>query len=61
MLESEENCQGGPPLEDNALLQKFRGWRNELDSLRGGVQPPMRTPGRLSSQSPEREGGLFSD
>jgi hypothetical protein len=59
ILESEESSEGGSQ-EGNVLLEKFRGWINELYALRGGVGPPLRSPGGVWG-SPERVGGLFAD
>jgi hypothetical protein len=56
ILESEQSA--GSSQEGSALLNKFRGWRNELDALRGGTRSPMPN---YASQTPEREGGIFTD
>jgi hypothetical protein len=56
-LESEQSAEGSSQ-ESSALLNKFKGWRSELDALRGGTRSPMRSD---TSQTPEREGGLFID
>ncbi|KAJ3492508.1 hypothetical protein NLJ89_g11220 [Agrocybe chaxingu] len=58
VLEQEERSQdrqGG----DNALLRKFRSWRNELDNIRMGeeeIPVPNRAP-EITSEA----GGMFTD
>ncbi|KDQ55940.1 hypothetical protein JAAARDRAFT_36716 [Jaapia argillacea MUCL 33604] len=54
----EENRVGGSADEEK-LLQKFKGWRAEVDDIRSGRMGHARTAGR--SDPAERGGGLFTD
>lgn len=59
ILQGEEISQGGSR-EENVLLQKFKGWRSELDLIRfGNLSPPV--PSNIGPTEPAQEGGMFID
>ncbi|KAF5353525.1 hypothetical protein D9756_007999 [Leucocoprinus leucothites] len=57
MLQEEERSQGGSQKEE-ALIAKFKGWRDELSEIMLGG-PGQATP--PSKVAPPAEGGMFTD
>ncbi|KAI0776761.1 hypothetical protein BD413DRAFT_610349 [Trametes elegans] len=60
-IAGEERSVGAAPAED-ALVQKFKGWRDELAQIRSG----RKTAGKggesaADAAAKQREGGLFAD
>lgn len=60
LLEDEESAsENSEDASGNLLLKKFKGWREDLDAIRGARAPS--SGARTTKSSPEREGGLFVD
>jgi len=57
VLEQEKSSQ---ETQDDALLEKFRMWRDELQDIRSG-KVQIRSSGRKTNDGPCHEGGLFVD
>ena len=59
-IEHEQSSMGGSP-EEAALVEKFKGWKDELENIMaGGVRVRGRNSGPVDS-IPAEEGGLFKD
>ena len=60
LIESEEAAVGNSE-EPSDLLRKFKGWRDDLDSIRSGGQRLPQSRSSSSGRTGMREGGIFSD
>ena len=59
-FEREQLAVGGSP-EELALVQKFKGWKNELEGIMVGHTIVGQESSKLVKDVSAEEGGLFED
>ncbi|KAI0354320.1 hypothetical protein OH77DRAFT_1521927 [Trametes cingulata] len=59
-IQNEERSVGAAANED-ALLQKFKGWRDELTQIRSGRKSLRGNEKNADAAAKQDEGGLFAD